>query len=176
MDAVTKEAGVSKQTVYSYYASKDDLLIDVLKKLIHSLTESLVSLEHFTFNNQNELQQVLRHLAHQYIRSLMQSNYLALMRVIISESPRFPQLGELFRSTLPNTAYTSVSAVLQQAKNKGLVHSVDTDAAVRMFVGPLLTYILLGGVIVTDRPFQQPEMDELDAIVDLYMKAIVKDH
>jgi TetR/AcrR family transcriptional repressor of mexJK operon len=176
MDAVTKEAGVSKQTVYSYYASKDDLLIDVLKKLIHDLTETLVALKDSTFNNENELRQVLRHLAYQYIRNLMQSNYLALMRVIISESPRFPQLSELFRSTLPDTVYTCVSNVLQQAKNKGLVHSVDTNAAVRMFVGPLLTYILLGGVIVTDRPFQQPEMDELDAIVDLYMKAIVKDH
>lgn len=93
INAITTEAGVSKQTVYSYYSSKEDLLVDVLKQLIHSLTENL------SLNNRDELQQALNNLAHHYISSLMQSNYLALMRVIIAESPRFPQLGSLFRST-----------------------------------------------------------------------------
>jgi TetR/AcrR family transcriptional regulator, mexJK operon transcriptional repressor len=176
MDAITTEAGVSKQTVYSYYSSKEDLLVDVLKQLIHSLTENLCSFENMSLNNRDELHQALNNLAYHYISSLMQSNYLALMRVIVAESPRFPQLGNLFRSTLPEKVIKSVSAILEQAKNKGLVNVVDVNAAVRMFVGPLLTYILLGGLIVTDRPPQQPDTKDLEAIVNLYMKAIVKDH
>lgn len=175
MDAVTMEAGVSKQTVYSYYSSKDDLLMDVLEQLIHSLTENLFTLENLTLNSHDDLRQALSNLAHQYIRSLKQSKYLALMRVIIAESPRFPQLGELFRSTLPDKALKSVSTILEQAKSKGLVNVVDINVAVRMFVGPLLTYILLGGLIITDRPPRHPETEELEAIVSLYMKTIIAD-
>lgn len=173
MDSITGEARVSKQTVYSYYSNKEELLVDVLKKLIHNLTENLFSMENMTLNNRDELQQALYNLAHQYISILMQSNYQELIRVIITESPRFPQLGKLFRSTLPDKIVKSIFGILEQSKNSGLVNIDDIDAAVRMFVGSLLTYILLGGLIVTERPIQQPEPEEIEAIVSLYMKAIV---
>jgi TetR/AcrR family transcriptional repressor of mexJK operon len=62
---------------------------------------------------------------------------------------------------------------LEEVKNKGLVNVGDVNAAVRMFVGPLIIYILLGGLLVTDGPPQQPDTEDLKAIVDLYMKAIV---
>jgi hypothetical protein len=85
-------------------------------------------------DNHDELKLALNNLAQQYIHSLMQSNYLELMRVIIAESPRCPQLGELFRSTLPDKTLRSVSTILGQAKNKGLVNVSDTKVAVRMFI------------------------------------------
>jgi TetR/AcrR family transcriptional regulator, mexJK operon transcriptional repressor len=50
-------------------------------------------------------------------------------------------------------------------KNKGLVNVGDVNAAVRMFVGPLIIYILLGGLLVTDGPPQQPDTEDLKAIV-----------
>ncbi|WP_199621253.1 TetR/AcrR family transcriptional regulator [Paenibacillus alkalitolerans] len=172
MDAITAEAGVSKQTVYSYYPSKEDLMVDVLKQLIQSLTENLFSIGNNPLNSREELQQVLNNLALQFISALMQSNYLALVRVIIAESSRFPQLGSLFRSTVPDQVMNSVSAILEQAKMNGLINVVDVHTAVRMFVGPLLTYILLDGLLVTDRPPQQPDPEDVKAIVRLYMKAL----
>ncbi|TWE00998.1 hypothetical protein FB550_10650 [Neobacillus bataviensis] len=43
-----------------------------------------------------------------------------------------------------------------------------------MFIGSLLTYILLGGLIITARPPpEQPDATELEEIVCLYIKAIV---
>ncbi|XEC96006.1 TetR/AcrR family transcriptional regulator [Paenibacillus tarimensis] len=175
MDAITAEAGVSKQTVYSYYPSKEELLIDVLKQLIHGLTDNLFSIRNMPLNNRDELQQVLSDLAHQFISTLMQTNYLALARVIIAETPRFPKLGSLFRSSVPDQVIKSVSAILEQANSKGLVNVTDVNAAVRMFVGPLLTYILLDGLLVTDSPPQQPDTDDVKAIVRLYMAAVASE-
>ena len=37
MDAVTAEAGVSKQTLYAYFPSKDELLIAILAESLHVL-------------------------------------------------------------------------------------------------------------------------------------------
>ena len=37
MDAVTAEAGVSKQTLYAYFASKDELLIAVVGEALQTL-------------------------------------------------------------------------------------------------------------------------------------------
>lgn len=173
MNAITAEAGVSKQTVYSYYASKEELLVDVLKKLIANLTEENMSAGNMAFNNREELEQVLNRLAQQFTACLLQPDYLALVRVIIAEMPRFPQLGKLFRETVPDQVMQSVMSVLQQAASKGLVNVKDLQAAVRMFVGPLLTYVLLGGLLVADHSPEQPDPADLEAIVSLFMKAIV---
>ncbi|QYR22260.1 TetR/AcrR family transcriptional regulator [Paenibacillus sp. sptzw28] len=172
MDAITAEAGVSKQTIYTYYPSKEDLLVDVLKQVIHGLTDNLFSLGSMVINSRDELRQALNALAHQFISTLMQSSYLALVRVIIAESPRFPQLGKLFRSTVPEQVVKSVSAILEQSNVKGLVKITDVNGAVRMFVGPLLTYILLDGLLITDRPPEQPDPQDIEAIVSLYLKAL----
>lgn len=173
MNAVTAEAGVSKQTVYSYYKSKEELLADVLKQLIHSLVEHLRSIGNMPLNNRDELMQILNDLAQQTISCLMQPNYLALGRVIIAESSRFPHLGRLFRSTVPELIMNNIANILEQASSKGLVNIVDINVAVRIFVGPLITYILTDGILVTDQTPQQPDDEDIKKIVSLYMRTIV---
>lgn len=172
MNAITAEAGVSKQTVYSYYAGKEELLCDVLKRLITNLTAEKLSDGNMTFNNRGELERVLNRLAQQFISSLLEPDYLALVRVIIAEMPRFPQLGKLFRATVPDQVMKSVMSILELAQAKELVDIKDLQAAVRMFVGPLLTYILLGGLLVADHPPEKPDPGDIGAIVNLFMKSI----
>lgn len=88
----------------------------------------------------------------------MQPDYLALIRVVIAETPRLPQLGSLFRSALPERVLGNVSAILEKAREGGVIGTVDTDAASRMLVGALLTYAIYDGLLVGE--------------VDLFMKTI----
>ena len=48
---------------------------------------------------------------------------------------------------------------------------VDGDTAVRMFVGPLLTYAVLNGLFA-EGPLLPPTQEKIEDIVELYMKAI----
>ncbi len=43
-DAIASEAGVSKQTLYVYYASKEELLADVLQHLIQQDPQTQLSI------------------------------------------------------------------------------------------------------------------------------------
>ena len=45
------------------------------------------------------------------------------------------------------------------------------ETAARMFVGPLLTYAVLDGLLAEGRP-RPPAQEKIEEIVDLYMKAI----
>lgn len=83
---------------------------------------------------------------------MMDPDYVALVRVVIAETPRLPSLGRLFRSAVPERVLKNVSALLEAARDNGVVGAVDTDAASRAFVGPLLTYVLLDGLFVGDGP------------------------
>lgn len=173
-DAISSEAGVSKETLYNYFPNKEKLLTDCLEHLIttSSTDEPLTAGSSPPIDNRDDLRNALLGLAHGLITSLMQPDYLALVRVIITETPRLPQLGNLFCSAVPETAFRSVTDLLTKAQEQGVTRVADAEAASRMFVGPLLTYVLIDGLLVGDGPIHQPSPNKLESIVDLYLQAI----
>lgn len=173
-DAISAEAGVSKQTLYVYYPSKEDLFADVLRELTleNPQTRALESMESMSPKGRDELRRNLLEIARRIIETMMQPEYLALLRTIIADTHRFPHLGELFRNTVPERAIKSFSVLLERARENGVVGDVDFEVASRMFVGPLLTYAVMGGLLVPEGPPREPGPERIETVVDLYMKAI----
>lgn len=173
-DAIATEAGVSKQTLYVYYPSKEELLTDVLKHLIEDDPRggSPLTIKQATPGSQDELRWAVDSLARKLISGLMDPEYVALVRVIIAETRRIPHLGRLFRSAVPERVLNNVAVLLEAARENGVIGAVDTDAASRAFVGPLLTYVLLDGLFVGDGPPRPPDPERIEAAVDLFMKSI----
>ena len=64
-DAIAAEAKVSKRTLYAYYPSKEDLFVDVLRKLTieNPQTRALESMEGMSPENREELRRDLLELA-----------------------------------------------------------------------------------------------------------------
>ncbi len=172
-DAIASEAGVSKQTLYAYYSSKETLLADVLRHLIHENPQNPLSeVEEMPLDTSEELRGALDSLAQRAITGLMQRDYLALIRVVIAETPRLPQVGALFRSAVPEQLLRSVVRILEGARAKGVVGEVNADAASRLFMGALLTYAILDGLLVGEGPSRPPAPEQIAAVVDLFMRTI----
>lgn len=173
-DAISTEAGVSKETLYNYFPSKEELLTDCLEHLIttSSTEEPPAAGGSPPIDSCDDLRNALLGLAHWLVASLMQPDYLALVRVIITETPRLPHLGDLFRSAVPETAFRSVTSLLVRAQERGVARVTDVETASRMFVGPLLTFALLDGLLVGEGSVRHPPSDRLEAVVDLYLRAV----
>ncbi len=172
-DAIASEAGVSKQTLYVYYASKEELLVDVMRHLIHDNPQNRIpTVDEVSLGTYEEVRRTLSLLARRLIADLMQPDYLALIRVVIAEIPRLPQLGPLFRSALPERVLATISAILESAQQGGVIEVADMEAASRMFVGALLTYAIYDGLLVGDEQPQPPAPERIEAVVDMFMKAI----
>ncbi len=171
---IAKEAGVSKETLYRYFPSKEELLADCLRHLIADVPENRlpVAAGEAPLEDRDDLRAALLDLALRFISNLMKPDYVALVRVIITETPRFPHLGSLFRSTVPERAFRSVIDILRHAQDKNLVRLSDPETAARMFLGPLLTYVLLDGLFVGEGPPRRPPPERIEAVVDLYLQAI----
>ena len=100
---------------------------------------------------------------------------MALLRTTIADTHRFPQLGGLFRASVPERAMKSFAVFIEKGRERGVVaRDVDGDTAARMFVGPLLTYALLNGLFAEGPP-RLPGQEKIQEIVDLYMRAIIPD-
>src|ERR687890_2501589 len=173
-DAIAAEAKVSKRTLYVYYPSKEELFAGVMRELTveDRRTRALVSVEEITPGSEEELRRDLLELATKIVATMMQPDYLALLRTTIADTHRFPQLGGLFRASVPERAMRSFAVFIEKCRERGVVgRDVDGETAARMFVGPLLTYAVLDGLF-TEGPPHPPAREKIEDIVGLYMRAI----
>src|SRR5262245_8811110 len=114
MDAVAAAAGVSKQTVYSYYPSKAALFTAVLRaSTIDSPLHPLrLAQEEAAPRDAAALRRALTSLAQRIVGTMLQPDYLALLRVVIAEAPRFPELADLLRRAVPERGADAVGDLL----------------------------------------------------------------
>jgi TetR/AcrR family transcriptional regulator, mexJK operon transcriptional repressor len=173
-DAIASEAKVSKRTLYVYYPSKEVLFADVMRKLTieNPQTRALESIEEMSPGDEEGLRGDLLELARKIVATMMQPDYLALLRTTIADTHRFPELGGIFRATVPERAMRSFAVFIEKCRERGVVGpGVDGDAAARMFVGPLLTYAILDGLFA-EGPSRLPTREKIEELVGLYMRAI----
>jgi TetR/AcrR family transcriptional repressor of mexJK operon len=172
-DAVLAEAGIaSKETLYRYYASKEELFTAVLGRLTieqQDFAQKIAALP--TPHDTAELRQALTALAHAILERMSQPEYLALLRITMAEAPRFPQLGPLFVSTVPQRGLTHVITLLQEARAQAIIADVDLEAVARSLLGGLLTYAITN-LAFAGQEVPPPAFDGADAIVAVIMRAL----
>ena len=122
-DAIAAEAKVSKRTLYVYYPSKEELFAGVMRELTieNPQTRALESMEEMTPGSEEELRRDLLELGRKIIATMMQPDYLALLRTTIADTHRFPQLGGLFRATVPERAMRSFAVFIERSRECGVV-------------------------------------------------------
>ena len=177
-DTLAREAGVSKRTLYAYYPSKEELFVDVLRMLTieHPQTRVLDFVRGITPHSPVQLRAALIELAKKILSAMMSLEYLALIRTMIADSHRFPQLAEVVRSTIPEVALKEFIAMLQRAQMHGIVVQSDADVLARLFIGPLLSYVLIDGLLRPAADPQLPATEKVEQIVDLFLNAALVKH
>jgi TetR/AcrR family transcriptional repressor of mexJK operon len=147
-DALAKEAGVSKETLYSRYPNKDAVLADVLQHLVSGRPddEPVPPLR-----TRSDLLDALLQFTRSLGRQLMQRDYVELARVVIAETPRLPRLGEIFWQAVPDRSLRRAADLLKSARDAGLIGETDLDAAARVLVGPVVIQVLQHALLVAPR-------------------------
>ena len=90
LNQIVAAAGVSKTTLYSRFASKEDLFRAIIYQQIGRL-EAKMRLE--ANGKTLELEQGLKLYANRALEISLKGDILAINRLILSESHRFPELG-----------------------------------------------------------------------------------
>lgn len=144
MEAIAREAGVSKQTVYAHFGSKESLF----EAMIRAKVDSLLAPAENVMAAEGEPEAVLRAIAERFMEMVLDGEGMALFRVILAESRRFPDLAEAVYRSGPQRAADGLAAYLADADGKGLLRIGDAGEAARLFFamlrGDLYMRALLG--------------------------------
>ena len=172
MDAVTAAAGVSKQTLYRYYPTKAELFADVLGQLIAEPGPLVIGPRRETrLQTKADLQSMLTSLSRDYLTRVLEPRQLALLRIVIAEGSRFPELTESFRSTLPAVGGAIFIAALESGRAAGLIAGwVDVRTAARAFAGLLMMFILRDGLLAPEPSL--PSRQKVAEMVQIFIDGV----
>jgi AcrR family transcriptional regulator len=173
-DAIAATASISKETLYRYFPRKEDLFLDVLRSLTVERAVWLRLMERSPEpSTTRQLRALLRTTAQSLLDTMQQAEYLAMLRLIVAESPRFPELGDMFRQTVPEQGAAYFAMLLRSGQRHGIVREdIDPPTVMRMFLGALLTMVLPNGLIRSSRDVARPDQRAVATVIDHLMYLI----
>ena len=168
MDAVARRANVSKATLYAYFASKDELFATIVRErgLTNSLDASLFA------EQVPDLRAALEAIGQRVLRFMLKERTLAIYRIALAESERFPELGRAFHAAGPAKFCGLVRSWMALQQQAGLVRAADLDVATQQFMALLRSGVFMRASLAIPPAPAEAEIDAtVTAAVDTWLRA-----
>ena len=131
LEQVAVAAEVSKQTIYSHFADKADVLRQAVK---HRCEEGMLTMESLDFSLTPEA--FIPMFAERFIALLTAEGALRMYRLCLNEGHRHPEVGEAFYEAGPKLVSDAMAAYLSEANARGELSVPEPEmAAVQLLFG-----------------------------------------
>ena len=137
MDEVAALAGVSKPTLYRYFADKERLYAAIVAATTDNI-DGLLRLVADELAASEDPRDGLGRLAGKLLAALMQPELLRLRRLVIANAERFPKIGQGWFSDGFERVLETLSASFQRYAANGRLRLDDPLMAANHFAGLLL--------------------------------------
>lgn len=166
MEAVAKRADVSKLTIYSHFANKDELF----KQVIRRRCDEKAMPECFMSKADMPAERALMDIASRFLPLIYSPDAVRLNRIMQAEAARHPKVIQIFYEAGPNRVRAAFSELLQAwVKQKKLVIS-DIPKATEQFFSLLKGEMLMKHILLRTPHPSAEEMDKhIKATVALFL-------
>ena len=161
LDDIAAKAGVSKGTVYLYFASKQAVFEALVRQAVLPNVERLIG---ETAQPGAPVLEILPRLLRAITGTMAGSSLLQFPRLIIAESPQFPELAQFWRQTVIDRMLGVVSGLIERGIAAGEIRPVDPVDAARLMIAPLLMAVIWGTTFV-----REGESFDLNVFIDRHL-------
>jgi TetR/AcrR family transcriptional repressor of mexJK operon len=136
MDAVARAAGVSKATLYAYFAGKDELFAAIVGEACTRHAEASGAGHG---EDAADVRAALGAIGRSYLAFLVRDDVMAIYRVVMAEGPRFPELGHAFFASGPRKILAWLSGWVRQRQAQGALGLGEAEMMAEQFLALLRT-------------------------------------
>src|SRR5438034_968830 len=148
MDAIAREAAVSKATVYAHFTSKEALFGAVVADVAEQHFAGFTALE----LDPRDIEASLTTIAHRFLDLVLSPEAIALNRILIGEVTRFPVLAQVFWEAGPERTRQQLETFFRRAGAAGVVAVRDPRLAAEQFAALARGEIHLRGLFRVEEP------------------------
>ena len=141
LDEVGRAAGVSRQTVYNQFGSKEAVLRAVVDR--HwTAVKAEVAAVFSRISAESQPADMLRGFATSLLRFVSETDQIAFTRLVIAESRRLPWLAQEFYEAGKSPLLVAFSNCLAEMTSMGVLQCPDPTLAAHQFFGLLQEFII----------------------------------
>ncbi|WEZ82478.1 TetR/AcrR family transcriptional regulator [Rhizobium sp. 32-5/1] len=130
MNDITREAGVSKGTIYVYFQSKEDLFAALIERERNRVIRNI---KH-ALDEHEPIDEALFDFGTTLTTHMTSDHTIRAMRMVVGVIDRMPQLAKRFFAATPENGYTVLKAYLEKQVAQGRLEIEDTELAARQFI------------------------------------------
>lgn len=176
MDEVAEAAGISKGTIYLYYSSKEDLLVDSVEMAIRENQSKVLPILTRVVKNPGKaitkdgIREILKNVIVTVFDLITTDRNRTVIRVVMAERQRSERL-RMLQIRLAKRAQKALKGFLSFAHKAGAIDCTKPEIKARLLMGLLLSYPIMnelsGQTDTTNR-----SGSARDAIIDFALKGI----
>lgn len=130
MGDIAKAARVSKGTLYVYFQNKEDLFGALVTAVCSETAEGLFVLD----DGEPDVEAALGRLGVSFIEAMVEPGHIAIVRMVIAISGRFPDIGRRLFEAGPLSGTRRLAAYLQAKVDQGVLVIGDVEQAAIQFL------------------------------------------
>jgi len=130
MNDIARAAGVSKGTLYVYFANKEQLFEAIVHQECQVHAEDTFDLD----SRDHDVAAVLTRLGTSYVGFLCKPEKAAALRIVVAIADRMPEIGRIFYETGPATGIAKLAGYLQAQNQAGAIAVDDCELAAAQFL------------------------------------------
>lgn len=166
---IAKAAGIgSPGLIYHYFKDKWDLF----QQIVTERTPVIQLLQESESLMDQPPDQVLAHFARTILDTTTNPVTLSLVRLMLGEAMRRPQLAQLVYNTVSSRVLSFIERYLAHQMERGTLRPVDPRAAARTFMGPLLAYIFIHDLFQLSDPQDLSRETMATTTVDIFLQGL----
>lgn len=139
LEDVAARAGVSKGTVYLYFANKAELFKAVVRQ---ALLPNLESAEALAAGFPGSRRELLAQLVSGMARMIASSPISGIPKLVISEAGNFPEIAEFYHREVILRSRALLERILAEGVGRGEFRSLDSAYVWRLVMAPLVLGII----------------------------------
>lgn len=139
MEAIAREAGITKGTIYLYFESKEDLFVSMVREKLRAIGALLPPV---SFEPGMDVAAMLRETGEKYLEIMLTPRAAQLMTLVIGQYNHIPALRALYLEEAVPRGNMELARLLELGQQLGVVRNVDPVIAARSLFGMFFIFVL----------------------------------
>ncbi len=135
VDDVAKRAGVSKGLMYLYFKTKEELFKAVIKNVVIRRVDSLIEMVE---TSELSAEEFLRGPLLEFMKKIPGSPVAVVIRLLLSEGPRHPDLVDYYWENVVNRGLTAISLFLERGVERGEFRRTAVNDLPHLLLAPMM--------------------------------------